>query len=236
MQLPGTPSLVLLLYLFVFLPYLAFRSARVLRALRLAAPAGELPGREMFWVQTTVSLVVLFVLAWMVGRSFDYDPFALRHGLGLRDYALAAGAFLLFFAFRLVVRAARTEEERRRQILYALAPRNGREWAWSIVAILVAAVAEETAYRGVAMNILWYSTGNPWLSAALCAVAFALAHWMQGWKSGLVIFLMALAFHALCAATGTLVLAMVIHALYDLVAAVLIAREAEELRAVPVPS
>src|SRR5262245_50193856 len=162
MQLPGTPSLVFLLYLFVFLPYLAYRSSRVLRALRDSGPGGvELPGREAFWIQTTVSLVVLFVLAWMVGRSFGYHPFALPP-LGPRDYAMAAAAFVLFFALRLAVRAARTEEERRRQILYALAPQNGREWAWSVVAILVAAVAEETAYRGVAMSILWYSTGSPW--------------------------------------------------------------------------
>jgi membrane protease YdiL (CAAX protease family) len=84
--------------------------------------------------------------------------------------------------------------------------------------VLAASVAEEAAYRGVGMSILWYYLGNPWLAALLCAAAFSLGHSTQGWKSASVIFAMALAFHGLVALTGTLVLAMVVHAIYDFVA------------------
>jgi hypothetical protein len=56
--------------------------------------------------------------------------------------------------------------------------------------------------------------------------AFALAHWVQGWKSGAVIFAMALVAHALVALTGTLVLKMIVHAVYDFVAGAQIAKQA----------
>jgi membrane protease YdiL (CAAX protease family) len=92
--------------------------------------------------------------------------------------------------------------------------------------MLLAGVAEEAAYRGVGMTILWYSLGDPWLAAGICAAAFAVAHSIQGLKSGTVVFAIALVFHGLVAVTGTLVLAMVVHAIYDLIAGYWIAIEA----------
>ncbi len=52
-------------------------------------------------------------------------------------------------------------------------------------------VAEEIGYRGVAMSILWYSLGSRWLAGFICAAAFAAAHWIQGAKSGVVLFAIA---------------------------------------------
>ena len=228
MTLPGSPSLVFLLYLLVVLPMAAIRSARVLRAARAGAMPKAFPTREAIWIRTMISLGALLFLSWMVGRTFDYDLFA-APPLGARDLALAAGALLACFAQRQALRALRPEEERRRLMVYFLAPRSPREWALAIGTILLAGVAEEAAYRGVGMAILWYGLGSPWLAAFLCALAFALAHWVQGLKSGVLIFVMALVFHALCALTGTLVLAMIIHVIYDVVSAVLIAREARQL-------
>jgi membrane protease YdiL (CAAX protease family) len=144
---------------------------------------------------------------------------------------MAAAALLACFALRQVLRALQPEEQRRRMMVYFLAPRSPREWVGAMAAILVASVAEEAAYRGIGMTILWYWLGNPWLAATLCAFAFALAHWVQGFRSGVFIFALALVMHALCVLTGTLVLAMIVHALYDFVAAGLIAREARRLRA-----
>jgi membrane protease YdiL (CAAX protease family) len=234
MSLPGAPSLFFLAYLFVVLPWAAFRSARVLSAARAAAGAGGPetagPSRESIWIRTVVNLGLLLVLSWFVGRSFDYSIFA-SPALGLREWGWAAGALGVTLLLRQALRALRPEEERRRLLVYFLAPRTSREWTWTVVAMLFAGVAEEAAYRGVAMNILWYGLGNPWLSAVLCAIAFALAHWMQGWKSGAFIFVLALVFHGLVALTGTLVLAMVVHVVYDLIAARWIARDAATLRA-----
>ena len=230
MQRPGLPSLFFLAYLFVLLPAAAIRTSRVLHAARAGESPPTFPNRETIWIRTLVSLGALLLLSWLVARSFDYDLFFMPP-LGARHYALAAATLVVCLLLRQALRLLRPEEERRRLMVHFLAPRSAREWALSIAAILVAGVAEEAAYRGVGMQILWYSLGNPWLAAALCSITFALAHWMQGWKSGVLIFVMALVFHGLCALTGTLVLAMIVHVFYDLIAAGLIARDAKKLRA-----
>lgn len=231
MQLPGPLSLAFLAYVFVLQPYAAIKSARRLRSMRAgqaALEARELGRqRESIWIGTSFGLAILFFLAWTTGRGFDYRIFALPR-LGARELGLALAALALLFGLRAVLRAVRPLEERRALAVYFLAPRTGREQALWALTILCAAVAEEAAYRGVGMSILWYSLGNPWVAAALCALAFALAHWMQGWKSGVVIFAIALVMHGLVELTGTLVLAMVVHVLYDLVAGWLIAREARD--------
>jgi membrane protease YdiL (CAAX protease family) len=113
--------------------------------------------------------------------------------------------------------------------VYKLAPRTPRQWALWALAIACASIAEEAFYRGVGMSILWYSLGNPWISALLCAAAFAVAHSVQGLRSTVFIGLIALVKHALVAITGTLLLAMLVHAVYDLIAGWLIAREAETM-------
>ena len=110
--------------------------------------------------------------------------------------------------------------------VYAWAPRSPREWALWTGTVLIARVAEEAAYRGVGMSILWYSLGNPWIAVLISAVAFAMAHSTQGWKSAVTIFGLALVMHALVAYTGTLVFAMVVHGTYDLIAGYGISRTA----------
>ena len=230
MQLPGTPSLVFLLYLLVLLPWLAIRSARRLREAREAqeASAGQpvqvLP-RERIWIGTIVMLALLLWMAWIVGSSFGY-PFFAMPALGIREGLAALAALVVCFALRSISRALRSEDERRKMTVYFLAPRTSREWALWTLTVVLASVSEEIAYRGVGMSILWFSLGNAWAAALICAVAFALGHWTQGWKSGLAIFFLALTMHGLVAYTGTLVLAILVHAVYDFVAGYEIAVEA----------
>ena len=92
--------------------------------------------------------------------------------------------------------------------------------------VIAAAIAEEAAYRGVGMSILWYWLGTPWPAVIILSVAFALAHWIQGWKAGVIIFFIALVAHGLVAFTHTLVLMMFVHAAYNFIAGSMIAREA----------
>lgn len=223
MTIPGAPSLFFLFYLLLFLPWVSFRSARRLRAAREGAAAR--PPRTAIWTGTLVSQTVLLTLAWLVGRGFGYEIFAV-HPLQPRHLGAALLALAVCFAIRSVGRAIRSPEERRRMEVYAWAPRQPNEWMLWTAAVLIASVAEEAAYRGVGMSILWYATGNPWLAALICAAAFALAHSTQGWKSAALIFAIALVMHALVAFTGTLVLAMAVHAVYDLAAGYAISRTA----------
>jgi membrane protease YdiL (CAAX protease family) len=88
---------------------------------------------------------------------------------------------------------------------------------WIVISI-TAGFTEEIAYRGVLFGILFYWIPNWWVAALLCAVAFALGHAIQGAKSTLIIFGMSIVFQGLVWYTGTLYVAMVVHAIYDIIA------------------
>ncbi|HUR29599.1 MAG TPA: CPBP family intramembrane glutamic endopeptidase [Planctomycetota bacterium] len=226
MNVPGPPALALLAYLLVFLPYAAFKSARRLHAIESGASSDLLPTRSSVWISTSAMLATLLAFSWWVGDGFGFRIFAVR-GIGVREILAASGALLSLFALRALTRRLRTDEERRKLVVYKLAPRDKREWILWTVTVLLASVAEEAAYRGVALQTLWDSLGNPWIAALLCSLAFAAAHCVQGVKSVIMIFAVALVMHALVAFTRTLVLAMLVHAVYDLVAGWQIRKEAD---------
>ena len=226
MNVPGTPSLVFLAYLLGILPMMAIASARRIRAVEGGTSGKLLPSRAAVWAGTLAMLLGVFALAWWVGSGFEFEIFALPT-FGARELIAAIVALGLLFVIRAILRAVRSEEERRKLVVYKLAPRGAREWfLWSAM-ILAAGVAEEAAYRGVGMQILWYTLGNPWIAAVICSLAFAVAHWMQGHKSCAAIFAIALVMHGLVAFTQTLVLAMIVHAIYDFIAGALIRRQAD---------
>ncbi len=221
--MPGPPSILFLAYVLFVLPWAAFRSARMLRTVN------ALPSGELVWIQTIVMLALLFGLAWFVGTGFGYDPFAPPAKLGLREWGATAAALLACFAVRAIARATRPAAERRSLLVYRIAPRTPRQWALWALTIVAASIAEETAYRGVGMQILWYMLGTPWMSALICAVAFGLAHAVQGTRSAVLVTIIGLVMHALVYITGTLLLAMLVHAVYDFVAGYWIAREAQTM-------
>ena len=215
MRVPGLPSLVFLLYVFGVLPWAALRSARLMRA--NAAGARPLPSRDKIWIGTLVSLASLLFLALVTARTFDYPIFAVP-ALGPRELGAAALVFALCFALRAARGRALTDAERRTMAVYRIAPRTPSERVLWAATSVMAGVAEEAAYRGVAFAILTYALGSAWVAALLCAAVFALSHAMQGRLSAVMIFVVALLLHALMAFTGTLVLAMLVHATYDLIA------------------
>jgi membrane protease YdiL (CAAX protease family) len=227
MHTPGTPSLIFLLYILVLLPWMAFRSAHRLRAMRDQLPGGtpvELP-RMRIWAGTLFLMAMMFLLSWSVGRGFDYHIFALP-ALGVRDCLAAVVALALLLSVRWIVRKTHTEAERRRMVVFQIAPRNAQEWVLYALTVIAAGIAEEAAYRGVGMSILWYWLGTPWPAVIILSVAFALAHWIQGWKSGVIIFFIALVAHGLVYFTHTLILMMIVHVAYNFIAGAMIAREA----------
>lgn len=67
-------------------------------------------------------------------------------------------------------------------------------------------------------------------SAVICSAAFAFAHWVQGWISILMIFLLAVVMHGLVEYTNSLLPAMVVHGIFDFIAIALISREASQYR------
>ena len=222
-------STLFLVLVFVVIPMGALGSTRRLRAIVELDHGLTDAERRALWTSTIFVQMVLYGLAWLAARSLGFEFFTAPR-LDLRDWMAAGIAMVFCLGLLKVSNAIRSDEERKSLLVNQLVPRRHREWMlWGLVC-LAAGVAEEAAYRGVTMEILQSGFGNPLVAALASSFAFALAHSAQGWKSGVVIFFMALIMHGLVALTGTLVLAMLVHALYDLAAGWLISRQVRVAR------
>lgn len=221
-------GILLLATLLLALPWLAWRSALRLRAARSGTESPDtspLPSRSGIFIGTLILLSALFFLAWLTGRTVGYDPFHVER-LGLRELLAGLVALAAALGLRWVSQAIRSEAERRNLPAFAFMPRSSTEWGLYLTTAVTAGIAEETAYRGVGMALLTWSTGSGILSAAMLSVAFGLAHLTQEWKSVGIVIAMALLMHGLVTFTGTLVIAMVVHTVYDVIAGILGSRDA----------
>jgi membrane protease YdiL (CAAX protease family) len=226
-MLPSVPAIAFLVYLLILLPWLALRSARQLRP--GSSGRAALPPQETIWINTILNQVLMFVLSWMVARAIAI-PLVRITPIGAGDVVAGVLALAAYFALRDLSRRVRTDDERRQLLVFALTPQTRRQWAlWSLT-VVVASIAEEVAYRGVGMAILWHLIGYGPAAAAVSSLAFAVAHAPQGGKSMVIIFLGAIVMHVLVWWTGTLIVAMVVHAVYDFAAGYLISREARTWR------
>jgi membrane protease YdiL (CAAX protease family) len=207
---------VFLVYLFVLLPRAALRTARLLRAAADGAAVGARM-RARVLAGTLLSLTVTFAMAYLNADSLGRDLFAVPR-FGWRELAAGLGAFALLLGAIPVSHGIRSEEERRRMAILTWMPRTLRELPLFGAAALAAGIAEEAAYRGVAVWLLSPMVGGYWPAAFLSAAAFAVSHFVQGAKSMALVFAFAFVFHGLVWLTNTLVIAMVVHTAYDLVA------------------
>lgn len=217
-------------YLCLFLPWAAARSRARVRPLessdpaqRAAAEAALPAGVVRLLSGTLMMLLLLGYFSSIIAREWRYDLLGGKAVdgrawlLGLVTLALQLGLFA-------VARAWRGAEGRRHMVVRRLVPRGAAEWAMVVTVVLAAGFAEEAAYRGLGMLFLGILTGSALLSAAVMSLAFAAAHALQGRKSMVVILGTAVLMHLLVSLTGTLVVAMIVHVVYDLVAVALTAR------------
>ncbi len=224
-------SFIFLVVLFVLAPRAALRSARLLRELQTGGQ--PLPRRRMV-LSTMFSLSVLWALSAINADAMGRGLFAVWR-LGPRELVAGVAGFAVLLAAIPLSRWGRTPEEERRLLVYGMAPRNAGEMAlFSLVAVM-AGVAEEAAYRGVAVWILAPLFGSVVPAILLSAMAFAVAHAVQGGRAMGIVFAVALVFHAVVQLTGTLVIAMVVHTAYDIVAGYVAGRRARLLLADPPP-
>jgi membrane protease YdiL (CAAX protease family) len=84
-----------------------------------------------------------------------------------------------------------------------------------------AGISEECAYRGLAYRLLLIMGFSSWLALLVCVTTFAIGHMTQGWRGVLGTFVLALLFHSLVFLTHSLYLAIVVHAVYNLVVGVI---------------
>lgn len=192
----------------VAVPYFAVHTSR-----RMAAGT-PLPPRPLFYSSTIAVQAFLAVTAVVAARSnglalFPAPDFAARDVLaGAAALAIGLGTLPLRWRYR--------SEERKRR-LYALVPRTGVERALWVAVSLAAGVGEEIAYRGALFGLLASLLGGWWPAALVSAAAFGLGHIVQGWRTAVIVFAIAVGFQGLVWLTGSLYTAMAVHFLYDLV-------------------
>lgn len=125
-----------------------------------------------------------------------------------------------------LLRAFDARDPRLRARAALIAPRTPRERAQFAGVAVAAGVAEEIAYRGVLPLVLARLLGGWWLPAIASAAAFGAAHAFQGRRGALLATAIGLIAQALVGLTGTLLLAMLVHAVHDIIAGLVISRRA----------
>ncbi len=190
------------------IPFAAIRSKRRL-------DEQPLPPKKRYFVSVIVQQVVFLALTLGTAWSLDieiaapYRPTA-AHG--------ALAAVMLVGAVALLWPKWRAQVASRARRLYLITPVDRTDHLlWAAISV-GAGIGEELAYRGVMFWLAVRLTGSLPLAVGFCTIAFALGHALQGWQSAAVIGVFALGFHGLVLLTGSLIPAMTVHILYDVIA------------------
>jgi membrane protease YdiL (CAAX protease family) len=144
--------------------------------------------------------------------------------IGWRGAAAAVATLAAVLALGELSWRSRSSLERDRLWVRRILPRTNAERSVWVFVSAGAAVAEEVAYRGVFVALAATATGSPTLAVLAAAVAFAAVHAPQGLAGVGYVFVIALLQHTLVWFTGTLLLAIVVHFAYDVLAGLWLAR------------
>jgi membrane protease YdiL (CAAX protease family) len=215
----GTFGYLHLLAFGVLLPLLVIRSARGLRE-------RGYPPRSKHFIAVIAQQVLFITVSVAVARAENLDLWA--PPAGWRSAAFIAAVSLAVMVGVMAPRWRRNVEEREWKLYYFMPRSPGERSLWGGVS-LFAGFGEELIYRGVMYALLWRLSGSWAAAALLVAVVFAVSHFMQGWKSMLVIFVIAVGFQAIYNLTGSLFPGMAVHFLYDLIAGLLYGYWGEKL-------
>jgi membrane protease YdiL (CAAX protease family) len=162
-------------------------------------------------------LVVLASLSLAVARVEHIDR-ALVRSPGHLLTALTAGLAMYATAVVFMRPRWRRAVARGTRVVYLFMPETATERTWWIVVSVLAGIGEEITWRGVQTTLLVTLTGSYGTAALVSAISFALAHFLQGWKTSVLIVLFALGFQGLAWLAGSLYVAMLVHVAYDITA------------------
>ena len=222
-------SVVFVLLVLVVMPIGAVRSRSIiaLGPRRRTGGRARPPRRSDVLTRALVVQLLLFAMSFVVARHQRMDLWSWT-GLRPVNVGIAIGALTLLLVLGALSWQHRTPEERRTLWMRHLLPRTSTQWVLWLALSLAAGVAEETAYRGVLVVLLASVTASFVTAALLSAAAFALVHYPQGAKSMGWVFAIGLVMQAVVAGTGMLYVAMGVHAVYDVTAAIRAAGKLKE--------
>ncbi len=115
----------------------------------------------------------------------------------------------------------------------ALLPRNRPELGWGAALSVNAGIVEEGLFRLALPALLVIVTGEPLSAFLLAALVFGALHAYQGWIGVLATTVVGLLFTLLYVVSGSILLAMLVHALFDLRTLVVIPMAVYRVHEVP---
>lgn len=176
--------------------------------------AASVPSRSRNYLGTMLLLLVFGAVSVWTARA---------QGIALsfaqpRAEGILAGAIVLVLGILLVLPRWRAAVERGAPMVRLYAPSTGVERAlWTAKAVL-AGISEEISWRGVQVTLLGSLFGSAAPAILVCVVGFTVAHAVQDSKSLPIVAGFAIAFHLLVALSGSLIVPIAVHALYDIAA------------------
>lgn len=198
--------------------FIGFR--RLLRKIQKGAALD----RNHLYLNTIASHWILFVLLLMLwanaGRKWGGLGFSLEPGIRLLTAVGIGMAIIVFLRLRLRQVGGATQADLSRLqnefgVLFMLVPRNASELLRFNLLSVTAGIVEETLWRGY---LIWYlgQVMPLWAAALISAAGFGIAHAYQGLASLPRIVLVGGVFAALYVLSGSVWLAMILHAAVDL--------------------
>jgi membrane protease YdiL (CAAX protease family) len=222
LQPPGTIQLngfawFFLVVLMVLVPFSAWRSqSRLHRA--PTTPSRRRIYAAGLYTQATFAISSALIVVEVHLRLFP--------AYSARVSDLVWGLTLLTLGLLPLWRDGSTDGVARRRTLL-MAPRSMGDHVAFYALCVVTAFTEELTFRGALFSLLASLSHGWWASALLAALPFAAVHSFQGWRSASLTFLYALRDQVLVGLTGTLVVAMVVHALHDVIAGTVLGARAK---------
>ncbi len=190
------------------IPLAAIRSRRHLNV-------RPLPPKKRYFISVIVQQVLFLGVTLGTVWHLDLDLLAPYRPTAAH---VALSAVMLVGAVALLRPTWRAQVASRERRLYLVTPIDRADHLlWAAIS-LGAGIGEELAYRGVMFGLVVRLTRSVPVAVGFCTIAFALGHALQGWRSAAVIGVFAAAFHGLVLLTGSLLPAMTVHVLYDVIA------------------
>lgn len=166
-------------------------------------------------------LLVATLVAWFAAErdmaALGFAPLRITddNGWVLGIAGGAAAGLLIRPILALANRRVATALARQFEKLAPFLPKTNRQLAWGLLVSIAAGIAEEVAYRGYLQP--YFATWLPeWGAIAAASVLFGFAHLYQGWSGVLLTTFLGVGLGAIYAATGSLLLPILLHAAIDI--------------------
>jgi membrane protease YdiL (CAAX protease family) len=208
MQTIGVAGYCHLILFGLVLPWAAYRSAANLSLF-------PYPPRRRFYIGILLQHL-FFIGATVAVARLEKIPLLELPQQPIQSSAIVAIVFTV--AIALMLPRWRRNVDNREPMVYLFMPGDAAEKSLWVFISVAAGIGEEITYRGVMWVLLTRLTGSLWVAALIASIVFAVSHYMQGWTSITAIFGFALGFHVIVWFTGSLIPAMFLHFLYDLIA------------------